>query len=227
MMDEKDIIKQKEKRKKMLLIAVFVVVGIFVVFGLTVVVLSAITNYLNDQRKAEYDKSMARSYVYPKADYDLDIFEDSGYLALDRSVWFNDGAARTVIKDYNLANYSPELRFMYNVVNLIINGNYTEYNKIFTDDYLKTAGGDLRERFTMQQLYNIELEIVDMNTSSDVTNTVISVSYMIRNNNGTFRNDLDYNEEAIRSVVYMLTTTGSDIKVTNLMPLSKYTAGLY
>jgi len=228
MMDEKEIIKQKEKRKKMLLIALFVVVGIFVVFGLTVVILSGVKNHLQARRNAEYEKSTNRSYVYPPPDYDLNIFDDSGYLSLDRSIWFNDGAMRTVITDETFANYTPELQFMYNVINFIINGNYTEYNKIFTEDYRKKAGDELRERFTMQQLYNIELEIVDMSTAGDtVTNTVVSVSYMIRNNNGTFRNDLDYNEEAIRSVVYMLATTGSEIKVTDLMPLSKYSAGLY
>jgi len=231
MMDEQEIMKQKEKRKKVLFIAVSVIVGIFIVFGLTVLILSGVKNYLQDKRKAEYDSKMNKSYVYPPADYDLNIFDDSGYMGLDRNVWFNDGAAKTVITDDNLKNYSPELQFMYNVINLIINGDYTEYNKIFTDDYIRTAGENLRDRFTMQQLYNIELEIEDYsqtNTASGlITQSVIVVNYMIRNNNGTFRNDLDYNEEAIREVVYMLTTTESGIKVTNYMPLSKYEAGLY
>jgi len=231
MMDQRELIKQKEKRKRILFIAICVILGIFIVFGLTVLILSGVKNYLQEKRKADYDKSMNRSYIYPPADYDLNIFDDSGYMSLDRSIWFNDGTARTVITEDNIKSYSPELQFMYNVVNLIINGNYTEYNKIFTKDYLKTAGDDLRDRFTMQQLYNIELEIEDYsqtNTANGlVTQSVIAVSYMIRNNNGTFRNDLDFNEEAIRPVVYLLTTTESEIKVTNMMPLSQYEAGLY
>ena len=227
MTDKKEIIKQREKRKKILIIAVCIIVGVFVVFGLTVLILSGVKNYLQAQREAEYDSKMTRSYIYPPADYDFNIFDDAVYMAMDRSVWFNDGAARTVITDDNLQSYSPELQFMYKVIHMIINGDYEEYNKIFTESYIKKAGDDLRDRFTMQQLYNIELEIVDYSLDGAVTQSVIAVSYMIRNNNGTFRNDLDYNEEAIRAVAYMLTTTGADIKVTDLMPLSKYAAGLY
>jgi len=229
MTDEQELIKQKEKRKKILLIVVCVIVGIFIVFGLTVLILSGINNILKSQSEAKYEAANTRRYSYPEPDYDLNIFEDERYMAMDRSVWVSDGVARTVIKDGNLDNYEPEVQFMYNVINMIIAGDYVGYNKIFTDSYIKKAGDDLRERFTMQQLYNIELEIIDYETnkSKDITESVIAVSYMIRNNNGTFRNDLDYNEEAIRTVVYMLTTTGSDIKVTDMMPLSKYTGGLY
>jgi len=219
-----EIIKQKEKRKKMLLISVCVVVGIFVVFGLTYLILSPIKSGFDARKAAKWEAKYGKipSYVFAEPDYNFDIFSDPGYMEKDRGVKYFDGAGTTTITDANLSVYAPEVQFMYNVVQMLIRGQYEEYKKIFTDEYLKNAGDDFREQFTMQQLYDIQLETVDYSIDGDVINPVISVSYKIRNNTGTLRTDLDCNEEAWRPVVYMLTMKGSDIKVTNYMPLSKY-----
>ena len=227
MLSEEEIVKQRErreKRKKILLIFICAVIIIFVLFGIIVLILSAIDNYSKSQTRADIEDDMRQSYIYPDPDYDYNIFEDDGYMNLGRGVWYNDGVSKTVISDDNYTSYPLEIRFMYDVVNLIINGDYTEYNKIFTEDYLKNAGDNLREEFTMQQLFEIELEYVT-NEATDTTDVMLT--YRIRNNNGTFRNDLDFNDDGARPVVYMLTTDGEEIKVTNILTRRQYESGAY
>lgn len=231
MMSDEEIIKQREqreKRKKILIIAAGVIIGLFILFGLITLILSGISSYSKNKTKSNIDKETRRSYIYPDPDYDFDIFGDDGYMVLDRGVWYNDGVMKTVIKPENFSDYTYELQFMYDVINLIINGDYIEYNKIFTDDYIKNAEDDLRERFTMQQLFGIELEYADYTESGNIKYSDIKVTYRIRNNNGTFRNDLDFNDEGSIPVVYRL-VTGSDgvIKVTGLLTYYKYISGLY
>lgn len=228
MLNEEEITKQREKRekrKKIFMIAVCAVVGIFLVLGLITLILSAVNNYTISKSKQNIDKETRRSYIYPEPDYDFNIFEDEGYMSLDRRIWFNDGGSHTVITEENYSSYSTEIQFMYGVINLIINGDYTEYNKIFTDDYLKNVGDDLREVFTMQQLFEIELERVDSGESENTAD--IKVTYRIRNNNGTFRNDIDFNDAGSLPVVYRLISDSTGIKVTGLLTYYKYTTGLY
>ncbi|MCL1857850.1 MAG: hypothetical protein FWF92_01275 [Oscillospiraceae bacterium] len=225
---QRDLKKIKEKRKKIVLIFIGVIIAIIILLGLIVLILSAVNNYSRNQTKANIDKETRRSYIYPEPDYDFNIFDDESYMKLDRGVWFNDGVVKTVMTDENYKNYTPELQFMYNVINIIINGDYEEYNKIFTDEYLKNAGDDLREEFTMQQLFEIELEYLDYGESEDGLYSDIQLIYRIRNNNGTFRNDLDFNDSGAIPVVYSLISDSSGIiKVTGLTTYYKYTTGLY
>jgi len=230
MLSEDEIIKQRErneKKKKILFIAVGVVVGLIVLLGIVSFILSAINDHLENRAKTEIENETRRTYIYPPADYDYDIFSDAGYLGLDRGIWFSDGVAKTVVTDDNLKQYSPEVQFMYNVINMIIKGDYVEYNKIFTANYMRTAGDDIRERFTMQQLFDIELEYVYYDESGSEIYSDIVVTYWIRNNNGTFRNDLDYNDAGALPVVYRLISNSEGIKVNDLLSYYKYTSGLW
>ena len=224
-------VKQREanaKRKKILAAGALLVAGALALLGILLLILSAVDGCTKDRAKAELEKSMTRRYNYVDPDYELNILEDDGYLAKDRNIWFNNGTLKTVITQDNRSNYSPEVQFMYDVVNMIIKGDYIEYNNIFTADYLKNAGDDLRERFTMQQLFQIELEYADYREEGDLAYSDIILIYRIRNNNGTFRNDLDYNDEGYIPVVYRLSTDqNGEIKVWDLMTHYKYRSGLY
>jgi len=229
MIGQEDILKQKEKRekkKKVFLIAIFVVIGIFALLGLTILILSGVDDYIKNQRKAELDDKVI-SYVYPDPDYNYNILEDAGYLKLDRQVWFADGASKTVVTDENYSSYPYEIQFMYDVINFIVKGDYTEYNKIFTDGYILNAGDKSRERFTMQQLFEIVLEVLEHREEDDIEYSDIWVSYRIRNNNGTFRNDLDYNDQGSLPLVYRLSSDGTGIKVTDIITERQYYSGLY
>ena len=238
MLSDEQRIKNKEKKKKILITAVISVIGLFAVLGLVVLILSGIRNSVNDRNRKALEDAGRQRYTFAEPDYNLNIFEDDYYMQLDRHVWVFDGNSRTVITDDNYRNYAPEVNFIRQVINYIISGDYTAYNAIFTDEYLKNAGDDLREVFPMQQLYNIEAEVVEYNQRRPDGNgfardSVIKVCYMVRNNTGTFRNDLDYNEEAWLPVVYKITTFSDasdnviEMKVTGLMTYAKYLSGLY
>jgi len=220
--------KKSEKRKKILAAAVLCVAGVFALFGILLLILSGASRCTKEQAKTQLEDELRRSYNYVDPDYELNIFEDEGYLAKDREIWFNDGVVKTIITDSNLGNYAPEIQFMYNVVNLIIKGDYVAYNKIFTENYLQNAGDDLRERFTMQQLFQIELQYVNRWQEGSTVFSDIMLTYRIRNNNGTFRNDLDYNDEGTIPVIYRLSTDAEGtIQASNMLTYSKYYSGLY
>ena len=109
---------------------------------------------------------------------------------------------------------------MYEVVHLIINGDYEAYNEIFADEYYENAKAeDLRLEFPMQALYNIEIQITA--ESEDKTSAEVKLSYMIYKNDGMFRPDLPYDEAALRPFVYRLITDDEgEIKVSHKFPHS-------
>ena len=171
---------------------------------------------------------MTRRYNYVDPDYDLNIFEDEGYMEKDRNIWVTQDILKTVITDDNRTTYTPEVQFIYDLVHIIIKGDYIEYNRFFTADYLENAGDDLREFFTMQQLFQIEIESLNYTEVGAISYSDIMLTYRIRNNNGTFRNDLDYNDDGYIPVVYRLVTDQNGaIKIRDLMTHNQYRSGLY
>ena len=230
MLSKEELLKQRErreKRKKIFLICICVVVIIFLLFVLVTIILSAINNYAISQAKKKLEQDTNQNYVYPKADYKYDIFTDSSYMRLDRGIWFNNDGEKTVMTDETYKNYPIEAQFMYDVVNLIIEGKFEEYNEIFTEDYLKNAGKDLREEFTMQKLFAIEIESLDSYEMNNLTCWDVQLDYRIKDNNGTFRNDLDFNDDGSIPVVYTLVYDKQSIKVTDILSRYKYDSGLY
>ncbi|MCL2095412.1 MAG: hypothetical protein FWH10_00740 [Oscillospiraceae bacterium] len=238
--NHEEILMKKEKRKKILKIIVLSVTGVFLLSFLTIFILSAVQNYINDRETAKIEEENIWAGPFPEANYGFNIFDDAAYLELDRNIRFNDGGTVTVMTEENKSSYAPELQFMYDAINLIINGDYTEYNKIFTEDYIAAAGDNLPERFTMQQLFEIELEYLgntghaghnhagQVNPASRL-DIDIQLTYKIRNNNGTFRNDLDFDASYSRAVVYMLVAEpdGSDIKVDKILTQRQYESGRF
>ena len=231
MLNEEQKYIQKQKRKKILITGILIVIGLFVIVGLVTFILSAIKNHNEDQRRAELEKQQ-KSYNFVEPDYNLNIYDDKEYMQLDRSVHFNDNGAVTVITDENYADYPAEILFMRDVINYITDGDYISYKSIFTDDYVKNYGDKLHE-FTMQEVYNIELEFLEYTTTGNTTTSAIEVSYQVRNNNGTFRQDIDANDPGRLPVIYRLLTTkdpatgNSVIKVTDLLTYNQYMSGLY
>jgi hypothetical protein len=225
-------IKKLEKKKKILKIAVLTVIGAFAALVALSFILPAIESRLRDQRKSELEDRARRSIIFAPSNWDLDIFQEEGYLILGRDVWVNEGVISTVITDVNYIDYAPEVRFMYDIVNFIINGNYAEYNKIFTDEFIRAhedgESGLWSEEFTMQQLFEIEISYVKSGLLEYGGMFYdMQLSYRIRNNNGTFRRDLEANDEGSLPIIYRLVSHGSGFKVSDKLTRLQYHSGLY
>ena len=211
MISHEEKIARAQKKKKIFIAAVLIAVGVFIVVLAVMLVLSAVLNMIQDRRQAELEQAAQAAQgtlIFPDPDWYANIFEDEYYMSLDRGVWYDDGAVRTVITEQNRELYPVEVQFMFDVVQMIINGEYDDYNDIFSDEYWEGIQArdrywDLRLDFPMQRLHNIEIAIIGRTETS----VDMRLTYMILRNDGTFRNDLPFSHETItpmRPMVYRL-----------------------
>ena len=149
---------------------------------------------------------------YP-ADYEEDIEADEGYLGLNRYLRYTDGPYSTYLaNERDLAAIGPVAYFFRAYFDAIIAGDSEAYNSFFTEEYRKEAGE--KGRFTKQKVYDVELvKLSEYRPETEERLTVweFDVSYRIRQNNGTFRDDIE--SDAARRQVYQLVRDDSDGKI--------------
>ncbi len=139
-------------------------------------------------------------------DYDENIFEDEAYLDLNRYIFYTEGALSVYLAGENdFAAMGPAAAFFGDYFDAVIRGDAARFNACFTAEYLAEKGE--KDRFTMQQLYDIEVTklseyLINEDTADPITVMEFDVSYRIRRNNGTFRDDLE--SGAARPQVYQL-----------------------
>jgi hypothetical protein len=154
---------------------------------------------INNVSEAPEDNKTG-TLIFHEADPDKNIFEDPKYLELDRIIRFetpSNGITVSIARD-NLGEVPSEQRAYVAVVcdfiNNAIEGKHEELNAMFSDQYVD-AGGELKLDFTMQQLYDIKITYIETSTSSEESISVTSydywLEYKIRQNNGTFRHDIE------------------------------------
>lgn len=187
-------IKVKSKKRSAKNIIILFLVFILGTTVTCVALLAAMSNNGNKQ------PSQGNSYLFYEPDYDLNILEDENYLELDRTVKFSnpDNGITYAIVDGNMDEVPTimhkSVAFLCDFVDYAINGESEKLNQMFSQEYID-AGGKTKMDFTMQQLYNIKITYIT--SSSEIINgsTVESfdywLEYMIRKNNGTFRNDME------------------------------------
>ncbi len=156
-------------------------------------------------------------------DYELNIFEDEGYLNLNRLIRYQEGAITIYLVNENdyLAGGKPAV-FFGEYFDAVIRGDHNRYNALLSKDFIEKNG--TKDRFTMQQLYDIEIVklnefIEDEGTPQQITVTEFRVSYRIRRNNGTFRDDLE--SGAARPQIYQLICTDRTGEI-KLQSVSEY-----
>lgn len=131
------------------------------------------------------------------ADYSENILEDEAYLRLNRSVFYKQYDSGEQLTEDNYEDLGVASEFFYHYFNNVINGDYNAYHKMLTEDYQNSD--DVPERFTMQMLYDIEVNQVQSVGSATYKGEAVSVyffevRYKIYRNNGTFRNDVASNQ---------------------------------
>lgn len=175
--------------KKIIVIAF----GAAMLFVIAYFAISAIIAYLNADPIPEQE-----IYFYP-ADWEKNIMQDKDYLALDRNVYFFNTLTNTeiAITDENSADvasdYAIGVNLLRRYIKFAIAGKHEDLNKLFSDAYYK-AGFSSKEPFTMQQIYDIRISNIELSATKENGNTYQTysfwVEYKIRENNGTFRNDV-------------------------------------
>ena len=153
------------------------------------------------------------SYDFYVADFNKDIFKDKGYTELSRDLFYTDGATTVIVEEEDFDKYDPIVRFFAEYIDAVIRGDSETYNSFFSKEFIDANGE--KGPFTMQQLYNIRLEnLGKRETETDgVKYRVyeVSLEYMIRQNNGSFRNDMG--SDAIRRQLFRVIERNGKLEI--------------
>jgi len=162
------------------------------------VVAIPLISYLDSLEKKENEEKETKkesTIIFYEADWDLNIMEEPGYLAMDRTVYYCDEqyGITEALDDKNRAEFGPAVAVLCEMIERIIAGDADGYNDLFSSNYYEN--NDPEPPFTMQQVYDIKLtKVKEMQTSQGYTQYEFDVEYRIRHNNGTFRTDIDEGE---------------------------------
>jgi hypothetical protein len=182
---------RREKRKKRMIIAL---VSIFIALVLIWILVSVIENILIEKNKDENNKPIAYNFYY--ADFEENIFEDEEYTELIRGEglrYCDMHSNVTVSIDENtIDNYGEDVKFFWDFLQNIVNGDKDAYNAMFSKEYFRS--NPAKEAFTMQKIYDSQItkystEEIET-TNGNYTKYIYIVEYRILKNNGTFRNDI-------------------------------------
>lgn len=186
---------QSARLKKIILCtfaAMIAFVVLFYVFSSIIDIEQLLAKLSNDY----YDPTN-QTIIFFEPDYDENIFENEKYMGLDRNIYIYDIATGVTesLETEDYEEYNDSVKFMVDFVNSIINGDADTYNQFFSDECIEGGYVQLKETFTMQKLYNIKITTLSEEEIQDDTNNYTKyefiLEYMIMQNNGTFRTDID------------------------------------
>lgn len=199
-----NIQKRDSSSSKKIIKTVLIVVASLLALLLALV---AVLPLIEEMLEPEIEVSEYADYRYYEADYSANIFENELYMAQSRGIKFSNENTEYVLNETNSANISPSAKFFYEYITCIINGDYEKYPSFFTDEYINNDKSDIPEKFTMQGLYDIYIDLYAPATRKVVDGVELScevyeVRYRIFENNGTFRRDILPDET--RTIVFEL-----------------------
>lgn len=201
---------QKKKKAKKAVMSIFaVIIGFILLYY-------AITFILGLILKKDPVNQKDQQYIFWEADFDEDITRDIEYMELDRSIYFTDTAM-------GMTSNSPDdipqtCRDYVNVISDYIEsaiiGDSVKLNNLFSEKFFE-LGGEEKTEFTPQKIYNINITSSEFTSVLEGQETYPSytfwVTYMIRHNNGTFRNDMG--SDCTRKELFQVTKRGEDYKI--------------
>jgi hypothetical protein len=194
--------RKKDKKKKLKKITL-ILIAVLLFVGLLWLILYGITALLSGGREESADTS------FFEPDYEENILEDQLYLSKNRMVYYLEYGSGEVVTSDNINNLPDCARFFDTYFKTVINGDYNKYRTFFTDNYIKE--NVLPERFTMQRIYDIEVDLFDKRQDADIVIETFVVRYKIMFNNGTFRSDVGSN--VIKPLVFELYRTGDSVLI--------------
>ena len=199
-----------------------IIIFFSVIIGITVLCFSIMAIIKNTHTPQNI---VGNTIIFHEANYDYDIMKDENYLELDRNVRFENSQNGITVEivDDNLNDVPSDIRdsfsVIYNFIDYAISGDHQKLNDLFSDEYIE-ADGETKMEFTMQQLYNIKVTyITDATAESDgytYSSQDFWLEYMIRRNNGTFRNDMA--SDCIKKEYVRITNRDGEYEIDVLAP---------
>lgn len=148
---------------------------------------------------------------------DKESFEaDEKYFTFDRTVYFYDPQTGVTegIEEGNYETFGPCAELLCRMIESIIAGDAETYNVFFSDIYFEE--NEEKTEFSMQKLYDILLsEYSKTEETAENGGTyqeyIYEVKYKIRNNNGSFRSDVD--SDKIRTQYFLITNRSGQLLI--------------
>ena len=160
-------------------------------------------------------------YVFAPADYEEDIYTDDEYLALDREIHYKSGGLiLSILLDEDGTGYGKGFFYFQTYFRAILDGDYSAYLSCFAKDYadLENNVALPKKAFTPQKLYDISLDYREGDTvilSESESRSYYVIKYKIKDNNGTFRKDIESDE--IRPLLAELTEINGELSITRMV----------
>ncbi len=163
-------------------------------------------------------------YQFAKIDPNENIYEDRIWLDLDRRCFFEDGSSGfSVSIDEELSDVPsgcrPAVACLLKFIEAAVAGDARDVNALFSQKYYDN-GGEGKAPFTPQKLYDVKFTFV---SEESVEENGIScpcwvfwIEYKIKDNNGTFRNDMG--SDASRKEYVVLCQRGDSVSIDTLTP---------
>ncbi len=181
------------RRLKRRMIAVLIGLVIFTVIAIPLI--SFLDRVESPAGFEEIETRKESTIIFYEANWELDIMKEPGYLAMNRTIYYCDAqyGMTIALDEKNRDEYGPAVEVLVEMIERIIAGDADGYNALLSANYFENH--DPEPPFTMQQLYDIKLTKVKESVMSEgYTQYEFEVEYRIRENNGTFRTDIDDGE---------------------------------
>ena len=137
-----------------------------------------------------------------------DPASDEVYMQLDRTVYYRTASfgyeITVALTPGKLHEREPEVVLLYRLISAAMGGDSSAYNACFSPEYIASSGK--KEGFTKQKLYDITVTLCDgsgLTVPSGYTAvSAYAVSYKIRDNNGSLRDDIG--SDAAREQIFYI-----------------------
>lgn len=150
-------------------------------------------------------------------DWESDIFKNPAYLDKNRYITYVDGGMALTLVDGDYSAYGEPVELLAGYVDALMHGDSDAANAYFADSYFDTH--ERLGKITMQKLYNIQIEYITQSdipdgNSGTLTRYYYKLTYMIMENDGTFRNDVT--SDAEKPQFYEIVDDGYELKITGV-----------
>lgn len=201
--------RRRKKRKRL----------VWVIAVLALALLAAVYWFFTREKPAEkatpYTADVYDPFTFALNDPDApSIFEDSAYLALDRSIHIKRGMEEYTVSAAPSEEEGAE-RFFLGYFDALSHADTERYGEMFTDGYYQKYLP--QEDFTEQRVYDIHLTWLD--SADNDARIYYLVEYKISKNNGSFRRDIG--PDASRPVVFELVRSGTEYRINDVHYVTK------